>query len=325
MADGDVPGSPHPEVVAYLTQVGAAAEFPLAVRDDEAVAQEYLRRGRVGMVHEPVASLTPVEHVHEHDLPGGARVRAYRPTAAGLLPIVVYLHGGGWVLGNLEMQEETCRRLAASIPSVVLNVDYRLAPEHPAPAALDDCLEALAWAATSAPDLGGDASRLAVAGSSAGGNLAACAALRARDEGGPALAAQVLLLPVLDDRMDSASYRRQRGGPVLSAPQMQWYWDQYVPDVAARAHPYVAPARATDLAGLPPAIVVTAECDPLCDEGEAYAARLAAAGVPTTLRRYPGQVHGFMRLFGVLSDADRAVSVLADDLRALLSTASARP
>ena len=272
------------------------------------------------MAREPVAIAEPVAVVEDRILPDptSLRVRIYRPNEDAALPLIVYNHGGGWVLGNLEMQDETCRRLANRVPAVVVNVEYRLAPEHPYPAASDDCVMALKWAHENAASLGGDTEKLIVAGTSAGGNLAASAALRTRDTEGPPLALQVLLLPVVDDRMDTPSYRMYRNGPVLEARQMQWYWDQYVPDLTRRSEPYAAPARTADLSGLPTTIVVTAGCDPLRDEAEDYAQRLRNAGVQVTARRFPGQVHGFMRLFGVLSDADRALDLVASDIRASL-------
>jgi acetyl esterase len=312
----------HPEVVAFVDAAGPALRFPTDVLTDPAAAERYLAAGRSGgreIAGEPEA----VAAVHDRRLPFGIPVRVYTPTARGgpddgaPPPVVVFFHGGGFVVGNLDMQDETCRRLANRVGAVVLNVDYRLAPEHPFPAAHADAYEAVTWAAEHGAELGGDPSRLAVVGMSAGGNLAASVALRARDRNGPPLALQTLIYPVLDSRMATPSYAEHADAPVLGAEQMGWYWDQYARG-ADREHPYASPAHAPDLSGLPPAVVVTADHDPLRSEAEEYAARLADAGVPVRTTRYEGQLHSFMRLFGVVSDADRALDETARAMRDVL-------
>jgi acetyl esterase len=250
----------------------------------------------------------PVFAVAERPVgPHGIPVRTYVPGEGTGRPIIVYLHGGGWVTGDLDMHDGTCRRLANLAGAVVVNVGYRLAPAYPFPVPLDDCFEALRWASESAADLGADSARLAVAGSSAGGNLAAAVALRAREEGGPRIALQILLYPVIDSRMATESYRTNGTGYLLEKEAMASYWHQYVANPADMSHPYASPAHASDLAGLAPALIVTAEYDPLRDEGEAYATRLRQAGVPVRCIRYRGQIHGFLAVGPGLADSGDVV------------------
>jgi acetyl esterase len=253
-----------------------------------------------------------VERVEDLSIPGPAGdvpVRLYHPARSadgdGGRPMVAFFHGGGWVFGGIDTHDGLCRMLANASAAVLASVEYRLAPEHPYPAALDDCVAATRWLHDRAGDLGCDPSRLAVAGDSAGGNLAAAVALRARDEGGPALRFQALLYPVLDPTLSTASYAEHADDPFLSREEMAWYWDQYLgPGGDARSDPLAAPARAMDLSGLPAAVVVTAEYDVLRDEGEAFAERLGASGVATTLLRNQGMIHGFLSM-GRHLDASR--------------------
>ncbi|MFD8632947.1 alpha/beta hydrolase [Streptomyces sp. NPDC059533] len=221
---------------------------------------------------------------------GGVPVRVYdtEPGAAGR-PLVVYFHGGGWVMCGLDTHDALCRTLAAASGAVVVSADYRLAPEHPWPAAPDDALTVLLWARTEAAALGCDADRVVLAGDSSGGNLAAVTALRA-----PGLAAgQLLFYPPLDASMASASVETYAEGYFHTAAHMAWYWDQYAGDPA---HPHVSPLHAPDLSGLPPALIVLADCDVLRDEGLAYGRRLAEAGVDCTVQLHPGVFHGFLGL-----------------------------
>jgi acetyl esterase len=237
---------------------------------------------------------------------GGSRprVRIYSPDhdVEDGHALLVYLHGGGWVSGDLEMYDGTCRQLCRVTNAVIVSVDYRLAPTHPFPAGLDDCVSAVEWAASQAHVLSSDPDRLVLAGSSAGANLVAATALRVRDSGGPDIALQVLLYPPLDSSMVSGSYKRNGHGFLLEATSMASYWDQYLPDPAMRADPYASPSAASDLAGLPPALVVTAEYDPLRDEGEEYARRLLRSGVPVWCIRYQGQIHGFLAVGPDMAD-----------------------
>jgi acetyl esterase len=233
----------------------------------------------------------------------------YRP-AAGELPGLVYYHGGGWVVGSLVSHDPLCRTLAARSGCAVIAVDYRLAPEHPYPAAVEDAWAAMKWAAERF-------SLLAVAGDSAGGQLAASIALRARDADLP-LALQVLIYPATNCGFDTRSYRDNTEGPALTAAQMRWYWAQYVQDAARADEPDCSPLRAHELARLPPALVLSAEYDPLRDEGEAYARRLDEAGVAVTLRRYEGLIHGFIRMPALITRADGAIDDVAAAVRSAL-------
>jgi len=241
--------------------------------------------------------------------PAGApdvRVRIYRPVAPadGSRPGVFEIHGGGFVTGSIEMMEPWCQVVAATVGAVVVSVEYRLAPEHPFPAGVEDCYAALCWTSANAAELGIDAARIAVAGQSAGGGLAAATALLARDRGGPPLRLQVLEIPELDDRLETASMRAFEDTPLWNRPNAVWSWRHYLGrDHAGEVSPYAAPARAVDLSGLPPAYVSTMEFDPLRDEGILYALRLMQAGVSVELHSYPGTFHGSALVPG--ADASR--------------------
>ena len=243
---------------------------------------------------------------------GGIPARVYSPVpdAPG---VVVYYHGGGWVLGSADQWDASVRALTVASGCDVVSVDYRLAPEHVFPAAADDAYDAMLWVASSLAD----GRPLVVAGDSAGGNLAAVSALRARDTGGPSLALQVLVYPVTDSDLDRKSYHQYDGTEfILNRRDMVWFWDHYAPDPAARANPYASPLRASDLSGLPPAYVVTAEHDPLRDEGFAYADRLRAAKVPVEHRHYGTQIHAFFTFVNLIDDADKAVADAGTAIRA---------
>ncbi|MFQ5427224.1 MAG: alpha/beta hydrolase [Gaiellales bacterium] len=229
---------------------------------------------------------------------------------------MVYFHGGGWVIGDLDTHDGVARALANRARSVVVSVDYRLAPEHPFPASIDDAWAATAWVAEHGPQ-GIDRDRLAVGGDSAGGNLAAIVARRARERDLD-LRFQLLVYPVTDFDLGTRSYLDYAEGCGLSRDAMRWFWDLYVPSEQSRASPDASPLRARDVTGLPPALVQTAEFDVLRDEGEAYAARLEEAGVPVTLTRYDGLIHGFIRMPGVLDRASDALDEAAAALRAAL-------
>ena len=262
-----------------------------------------------------------IAEVEDRRIPGAAgeiAVRVYRPEGEGRLPALVYFHGGGWVIGSLETHDGACRELANRIGCVVVSVDYRLAPESRYPAAAEDCYAATKWVAEHAHALGVDAARIGIGGDSAGGNLTAAVALMARDRGGPALRHQLLIYPVTDADFTRPSYRENAEGYLLTTKAMEWFWGHYVPDPARREEPYAAPLRAKDLSGLPPAFVLTAEYDPLRDEGEAFAARLQQAGVPTRLQRYAGAIHGFFAM-GLLSEVARTAiaDAVAETRRAL--------
>ena len=271
--------------------------------------------------------------------PGGPLpLRVYRPDGDGHVPTVVFLHGGGFVLGSIATHDPTCRDICRATGAVVVSVGYRLAPESPFPAAVEDALAATRWAAQSIATLGGDPSRLAVAGDSAGGNLAAVVAQQCRDAGEPSLCAQLLIYPAVDETGDYPSRIENQDAPMLTLDDMVWFLRQYVhgtgepgdPDAtqheavdARLADPRLAPLRHPDLSGLPAAVVVTAEFDPLRDEGEAYAAALGAAGVPVVARRYDGLIHGFfaMRILtpAAASAIDDALEEFAAAARGALS------
>ncbi len=226
-------------------------------------------------------------------------VRIYRPTDVGdrPLPGVFEIHGGGFITGNLEMMNGWCDQVAAEFPAVVVSVDYRLAPENPFPAGVEDCYAALSWFAGEAEALGADPGRIAIAGQSAGGGLAAATALLARDRGGPALCFQLLEIPELDDRLDTPSMQQFTDTPMWNRPNAVVSWSWYLGDGgpapgAADVSPYAAPARAEDLSGLPPVYISVMEFDPLRDEGIIYAMRLLEAGVSTELHAFPGTFHG---------------------------------
>jgi len=246
------------------------------------------------------ATRTPVHTVEDLTIPGAAgqpmQARIYRPSASTPQGLLLYLHGGGWIAGDLAAYDPLCRELAVAGQCLVVAIEYRLAPEHKFPAAPLDCYAALGWLARNAATLGGDPRRLAVGGDSAGGNLAAVVAQLARDRHGPVLTFQLLVYPVTVNEFDSGSYREFAEGYLLTREAMISHWKQYLPNLAAGNLPMASPLRATTLAGLPPALIITAEYDPLRDEGETYGRRLGEAGVTVQLRRYEGELHAFFSL-----------------------------
>ena len=245
---------------------------------------------------------------------GGMPARVYSPSSSAP-GLVLYFHGGGWVVGSLDGWDASVRSLAVASGCDVVSVDYRLAPEHVFPAAADDAYDALAWVASDAGLAGGRP--IVVAGDSAGGNLAAVSTLQARDHGGPPIALQVLIYPVTDSDLDRRSYHEYDGDElIVNRRDMIWFWDHYAPEPSARVNPYASPLRAPSLAGLPPAYLVTAEHDPLRDEGFAFADRLRAARVPVEHRHYGSQIHAFFTFTGVLDDADKAVAEAGAAVRA---------
>jgi acetyl esterase len=254
----------------------------------------------------------PLADVTNRTIPGPAGdipIRIYATQGQGPFPLVIFFHGGGFVVGDLDTADEICRTLCWGAGCSVLSVDYRLAPEHKFPAAPDDCLAATRWAAAHAAEFNADPARLVVAGDSAGGTLAAVTALRVRDEGGPALCGQLLIYPVTDYHTPpTPSYLANAHGYLLTREMMIWFWAHYLNHASEAGHPHAAPLAAPDLRGLPPALVITAECDPLRDEGERYAERLQQAGVPTVHARYAGMIHGFFMLGDLFGESRRAVA-----------------
>ena len=257
--------------------------------------------------------------------PGGELpLRLYRPASGRPRPALLYFFGGGWVLGTIDTADGVSRSLANSSGALVVVPGYRLAPEHPFPAAIDDCYAALRWVAGHAAEIGADPARLAVGGDSAGGNLAAAVALRARADG-PALAGQLLVYPNTDQLADDESMRAADDPFLFNRRSVAWYRQHYLASPADAANPLASPLRAESLAGLPPALVITAEYDPLRDQGEAYARRLADDGVPVELRRYQGMVHGFFTMAGTVAASRAAIAQAASRLRAWLDLGGTPP
>jgi acetyl esterase len=261
----------------------------------------------------------PVAEVVNREIPGPAGklpVRIYRPAGDGPWPVLVYFFGGGWSLGTLDTCDDVCRRLANGASCVTVSVGYRLAPEHKFPAAVHDCYAGLAWVASHAAELAADPSRVAVGGDSSGGNLAAAVTLLARQRGGPALVHQLLVYPNTDYQADTPSMREMTDERFFNPHSVRWYWGLYLASPQDGADPLASPLRCADLTGLPPATVISAEYDPLRDEGERYAGRLAAAGVPVEVTRYDGMVHAFFTMTGLVDAAGQAVNYAAGRLRA---------
>jgi len=303
-----------PQARAFLDQLAALGgiqlhDLPVAQAREAMEAMSAMRGG------EPEA----VADISDRTIPGPGGeipVRVYRPGRDGTRPVLVYFHGGGWVLGSLQTHDGVCRALANAADCVVVSVDYRLAPEHGYPAAPEDCWAATRWVAANAASLGADGARLAIGGDSAGGNLTAVVALMARDRGGPPIRFQLLVYPVTDFGFDTASYRDNAEGYLLTTEGMRWFWGHYLAKPASGSEAFASPLRAESLKRLPPALVITAEFDPLRDEGEAYAGRLREAGVPTTLSRYHGQIHGFFSMGDLIDAGKAAVREAAAALRA---------
>ncbi|AUY47990.1 alpha/beta hydrolase [Streptomyces sp. CB01881] len=308
----------HPQAQALRERRAQAGTPPLYT-----LTPAQARAADLADIRAAAGTPEPVAAVEEHRIPGPAgelTLRLYRPEQAGgaALPALLYLFGGGWTLGSPDTSDAICRRLTNAVGCVTASVGYRLAPEHPFPAAVHDCRAAAHWLAGHAADLGIDPQRLAVGGDSAGGNLAAALTLLARDEGGPALRHQLLVYPNTDHRADTASLREHDDPALFNRRSVAWYWGHYLADPADGDHPHASPLRAPSLAGLPPATVITAEYDPLRDEGEHYAEALRAAGVVVESRRYAGMPHGFFAMTGVLDAAAAAQQYAAERLREAL-------
>lgn len=282
-------------------------------------------QARINMKARPRPPGPEVAQVEGRTIPGPAGeipVRLYTPAGAGPFPILVWFHGGGWVIGDLEWADPMARHLTVGAGCVVVSVDYRLAPEAKFPGAADDSYAATVWAAQHAAQIHGDPDKIAVGGDSAGGNLAAVVALMARDRGKPPLAFQLLVYPVTAWDFETESYRQNAEGYGLTRDGMRWFWNHYLRDAADASNPYAAPLVAQNLGGLPAALVITAEYDPLRDEGEAYARRLQAAGSPAKCTRYPGMIHGF---FGMSAAVDKGKQAVAEASAALREAFAAAP
>ncbi len=301
-------------------QAKAILEFLNTVpRDPSTLTPAVLRAGYRALA--ATRSGPEVAHVEDRRVPGPAGeipVRAYRPLGDGPFPLLVYFHGGGFVLCDLDTHDGSCRLLANAAGCAVLSVDYRLAPEAKFPAAPEDCYAATCWAAQHAATLGADPERIAVGGDSAGGSLATVVAQLVRDRGGPGLVHQLLIYPVTDLSFETPwpSHVENAEGYFLTRAMMHWFADHYLARAEDARSPLASPLLARDLTGLPPASVITAEFDPLRDEGEAYAARLRDAGTSVALRRYDGMFHGFFALTDMIDRAKEAVDWAGTRLRA---------
>lgn len=300
-----------PEVQSYLEELAAQSQEPLH-RLSPQQARQQMEAGTALL-----GERDQVARVDNCSVPGPAtdiRLRLYYPQDNRPLPVLVYFHGGGWVLGSIDTHDGLCRAIANLADCIVVSVEYRLAPENRFPAAAEDAYAATRWVYEHADRLGYQG-KLAVAGDSAGGNLATVACLMARDRGGPPIDYQMLLYPITDHDLQTDSYREFADGYMLTRDSMQWFWDQYLPAPEERNHPYASPLQAEDVAGLPPAYVLTAAYDPLLDEGEAYAGRLDAAGVPTTLKRFEGTIHGFLRRHKLMDHAQGGLEEIGRELK----------
>jgi len=304
-----------PQCAAIIEAANAGPPF---AAPDHLVIRAGYAAGTAAYAYDP----GPVD-IGVHTFPGPAGpvpARSYRPAGVtDVLPALVFYHGGGWVVGSLDSHDHLCRHLAVRAGSAVLSIDYRLAPEHPFPAALEDCIAAVRWAAREGPALRIDSSRLAVGGDSAGGQLAASVALALRDTGGPALKFQLLIYPVCDLVADNGSLRDNATGYLLTVAAYHKMCLWYLPARAQWSDPRISPQHAADHRALPAALVQTAEFDPLRDEGKAYADTLAQAGVPVEYRCYPGAIHGFARMGGKVDLGKTALDDAAAALRRALA------
>ena len=301
-----------PQAKAFLDQAAASGTPPFHMMT---VPQA---REAIVALFAPKGAREPVKSVEDRVInAGGAKlpVRIYTPEGKGPLPILVYFHGGGWVIGNCETHDTPCRSLANGAGCVVISVDYRMAPEHKFPTAAEDCYAATKWAALNAAAFGGDPKRIAVGGDSAGGNLAAAVAQMAKDRGAPPLVYQLLIYPVTNYAFDTASYKANAEGYLLTQDSMRWFWNHYLQNDNDGQNPYASPLRGQRLSNLPPALVITAEYDPLRDEGAAYAAKLREAGVPVVHADYKGMIHGFFSLADILAQGKQAVKETCTKLR----------
>ncbi len=308
----------HPQAKLLLERVAAAgrpAITELSIADARSgLVALYTTLGRSESLH---------LSIRDCKIPGASEelpARVYTPTRAGNdndpLPLLLFIHGGGWGIGNIEAYDSTCKALAHSARCIVVAIEYRLAPEHKFPAAPDDCYAAACWLADHAEMLGGDPRRIAIGGDSAGGNLTAAVTLMARERSGPRFCCQLLIYPATQYDARTPSMAEYADGYLLTRDAIEWFWNHYLPDEEAGRNPIASPLLANTLSDLPPAIVVTAECDLLRDEGELYAQRLRDAGIAVNLKRYQGMIHGFISFDAVLDVADQAMLDIGNALRA---------
>jgi acetyl esterase len=278
---------------------------------------EQARQADLASIRAGAGSPEPVAQITDRHIPGPAGdlpIRLYQPEGEGPFPALIYFFGGGWTLGTIDTSDGICRSLCNAVPCMVISIGYRLAPEHKFPAAVQDCYAATLWIATHAREINADASRLAIGGDSAGGNLTAAVTLLARDQGGPPLICQLLVYPSTDYLSDTPSLYENVDPFFFNKRSVAWYWGHYLPTPEDGKHPLASPLQAEDLRGLPPALVMTAEYDPIRDQGEQYAERLKQAGVPVELTRYEGMIHGFFAMAGTLDGGKQAIAQAADRL-----------
>jgi acetyl esterase len=304
----------HPQAQAVCDLVNAAGVIPPS---DQRLQE--VRDGFAGLVSMGAGEPEVVHALEDIDA-DGVPARVYRPSPEPELPVIVYFHGGGWTIGSVDQFDAITRQIANATEAIVVAVDYRLAPEYPYPAPLDDCWRALTWVAKNAASFGGDGARLAVMGDSAGGNLAAVCALLARDAGGPDIALQVLVYPVVDSDFETSSYTANGQGHVLTLADMEWFFSCYLGEGGDRADWRISPLRAPDLHGVAPAVVITAEFDPLRDEGDAYARRLEDAGVPVVHIPYDGMIHAFFGLSAAFDASRDAIQRVSTELAQAFGT-----
>jgi acetyl esterase len=268
----------------------------------------------------PVQTALSVKKVVDRKIPGPSGdipIRLYYPAGNAPFPVLVYFHGGGWVIGDLDTHHGFCHALAKTSGCLVVAVDYRLAPEHRYPAAVEDAYAATKWIAENSELIQADPDRFAVCGDSAGGHLAAVVSLMARDRNGPRIDLQILIYPITDCSFGTPSYEENREGYMLTRDLMKWFWNHFINTESEADDPYVSPLRAKSFSDLPQALILTAEYDPLRDEGEAYANKLQGAGVNVTLTRYPGMIHAFIRMTAQLDKANEALDQVAGILRSV--------
>lgn len=306
----------QPAVKILVDQINEA--FASGVPKVEEMSVQENRDGLMAFYKDLRGEVQEVAKVEDVQIPvDGSEItlRLYTPEGEGPFPVIMFFHGGGWVLGDLEIVDPICRSLANSTECLVVSVDYRLAPEYKFPVGIEDCYAATKWAAENIANYNGEPNRIATCGDSAGGNLAAVIPLMAKDRGGPNISYQIILYGVTDFSFSTNSYLENGKGCYLETTAMRWFADQYLNNDEEKSHPYASPILAEDLTGLPPALIFTCEYDVLRDEGEAYAARLKEAGVPAEVVRYDGQIHGFFWMPVLMSDAQDAMKRITNALK----------
>jgi acetyl esterase len=306
----------HPQVKKILEEAAS-----LGLPDYQDLSPTAARKQMLELTP-PVDPLLAVKGVENLMIPGPKGeipIRLYYPSGQPPFAVLVYFHGGGWVMGDLDTHHGVCHALAKQSRCLVVSVDYRLAPEHRYPAAVEDAYAATSWVAQNTDAIQADPDRLAVGGDSAGNHLAAVVALMARDRNGPRIDLQVLIYPITDFSFNSPSYLENKDGYMLTRDLMKWFWNHFIDDEGQANDPYVSPLRAKNFSDLPQAVIITAEYDPLRDEGEAYGKKLQEAGVKVTLSRYAGMIHGFIRMTAQLDHAKEAVDEIAGRLREVFS------